>query len=394
MIKGRLSILIPILLLLSMVLATLVLLLTFHQKTRVEIDAEARQRVNLDVTRLQNILYNTLTGQDYDLEMARLNLSVTAMDENIRSIFLADESGRIILANRYSMEDTLASAYPYFDVNMAQTVVTKNRPELVPASNQESILYGYYPVLLKLGGYSDRNPNNFGVLYVEYDYSNQVVNRLGQELEHKMVYVLVTLVMSIVIALILHFKVSRRLVNLNSAATAIAQGDYEKRSRIEGKDEIFELGQAFDAMADNLQHDMRRREDVEYELKLLNENLEETVASRTQELQEAQAIAHIGNWHWNESDGSLLWSDEIYRIFAMDTSETIDFDRFVSMIHPEDIAKLNTAIERAFGTGERYSVDHRIITSAGEVKWVHEEGIPNIDNKTGQKKHDRSDSGY
>ena len=37
----------------------------------------------------------------------------------------------------------------------------------------------------------------------------------------------------------------------------------------------------------------------------------------TQNMLEAQGIAHLGNWEWNMEDNSLFWSDEIYRIFGL-----------------------------------------------------------------------------
>ena len=39
---------------------------------------------------------------------------------------------------------------------------------------------------------------------------------------------------------------------------------------------------------------------------------------RQGQLEEAQALAHLGSWSWDILTGALTWSDELYRIFGVD----------------------------------------------------------------------------
>lgn len=385
MIRGRLSILLPMLLLVSMTLASIAVFVATNNHVETIISTEAERHINLDITRLQNILYNTITGQNKDIESARLNLSVTAMDVGVVSLFLTDEAGKILLANRYSMEGTSAKDYGNFNDVIARTVVEKNKPEVIHDNQGKDVLYGYYPVLLKLEGYGERRGRRLGVLYIEYNYQAEIRAHRDEQMVTSGIYSGVTFITAILISLILHFQVSRRLMRLNSVAAAIEKGDLRQRARLEGRDELFRLGQAFDSMADNLQRDLHHREEIEYELKMLNENLEDRISERTIELREAQAIAHIGSWNWDEASGDLNWSEEIYRIFGLQQSQPVNFEKFVSMIHPDDVEALNHAIEKSFETNTRYSIDHRIVTCSGDIKWVHEEGVPGIDAETGKR---------
>ena len=41
--------------------------------------------------------------------------------------------------------------------------------------------------------------------------------------------------------------------------------------------------------------------------------IEEDLATRRAQLEEAQALAHLSSWHWDVPADTLTWSDELYR---------------------------------------------------------------------------------
>ena len=112
------------------------------------------------------------------------------------------------------------------------------------------------------------------------------------------------------------------------------------------------------------------------------ESLESTVQKRTEELtqlntifEEAQQITHLGNWEWNITDGSLTWSDEIYRIFGLEPQSTLPtYENFTSFIHPDDRDYVSKSIEEALKDIAPYNIVHRIITPSNESKYVREHG--------------------
>src|SRR5690349_59795 len=56
-----------------------------------------------------------------------------------------------------------------------------------------------------------------------------------------------------------------------------------------------------------------------------------------QQLEEAQALTHLGSWEWDVASGHIAWSDEMYRIYGLKPQERpIGFEEFMEMIHPDD----------------------------------------------------------
>jgi len=59
------------------------------------------------------------------------------------------------------------------------------------------------------------------------------------------------------------------------------------------------------------------------------------------DLREAQRVARIGNWRLDLATKKLRWSEELFRIFAMEPAgEGPAFEQFLQRVHPEDRPKL------------------------------------------------------
>jgi len=52
---------------------------------------------------------------------------------------------------------------------------------------------------------------------------------------------------------------------------------------------------------------------------------EEQLATRQAQLEEAQALARLGNWSWDIPSGTLNWSYEFYRRFGREPKERSAF---------------------------------------------------------------------
>jgi PAS domain S-box-containing protein len=95
------------------------------------------------------------------------------------------------------------------------------------------------------------------------------------------------------------------------------------------------------------------------------------LAEREAQLHEAQALAHIGNWHADLRSGEVYWSEEVQRIFGHDPATYVpNVPEFRAAVHPED-RKLQLEAEAQAAVNGVLDVVHRIVRPDGSVRHVH-----------------------
>jgi PAS domain S-box-containing protein len=89
----------------------------------------------------------------------------------------------------------------------------------------------------------------------------------------------------------------------------------------------------------------------------------------------ATTYTGIGNWEWNIDEDTLVWSDEVYKIFDV-TKENFQpsYPEFLRMLHPEDRLNVEEAVAICLRENTGYAIDHRIVTPSGEVRIVYQQG--------------------
>jgi signal transduction histidine kinase len=67
----------------------------------------------------------------------------------------------------------------------------------------------------------------------------------------------------------------------------------------------------------------------------------------------------------------MSWSEEMFKIMSV---EGIDFqpsrERFLELVHSEDRNAVDDAFQHSQQTVDPFTIDHRVVTSTGETKWV------------------------
>ena len=104
----------------------------------------------------------------------------------------------------------------------------------------------------------------------------------------------------------------------------------------------------------------------------------------TQRLNEAQAMAHVGNWEWDATARELWWSDEMYRIFGFTPQDiTPDYERFLACVHPDDRAMIRQHVSRALQDHKGFEIEHRILRADGVTRNVRQQALIDRDPQTG-----------
>ena len=110
--------------------------------------------------------------------------------------------------------------------------------------------------------------------------------------------------------------------------------------------------------------------------RVIEEQKKKLVKSKESQNQ-AQAIAHIGNWESDAVSGKLIWSDETYRILGFQPGEVVPSESlFLSKIPAEDLAQVRKVFKSSQNTKKPYSLIHRLIRDNGEVRIVRTESKP------------------
>ena len=107
---------------------------------------------------------------------------------------------------------------------------------------------------------------------------------------------------------------------------------------------------------------------------------EEALEEMTKSMDKAQSVAHLGHWDWNIKNNTLWWSDEIYRIFGLEPQEyKATYEDFIKHLHPEDVNRVQEAINKSLNQNIDYHIVHRIIRKDGEERHILEEGTLKLD---------------
>jgi PAS domain S-box-containing protein len=94
------------------------------------------------------------------------------------------------------------------------------------------------------------------------------------------------------------------------------------------------------------------------------------IAAKEAYLAEAQRLSHTGSFGWSAS-GGFVWSEETFRIFGLDRATKPTLDVVTQRTHPEDVARVQEFIDRAFHDGREGDLEHRIVMPDGSVKYLH-----------------------
>lgn len=106
---------------------------------------------------------------------------------------------------------------------------------------------------------------------------------------------------------------------------------------------------------------------------------EEALRESKDDLNRAQAVAHIGSWRLDVLKNVLIWSDENYRIFGALKGTPQNYETFLEIVHPEDRNFVDLKWKAAL-RGEPYDIEHRIVAN-GKIKWVKQKAALEFDKK-------------
>jgi PAS domain S-box-containing protein len=89
----------------------------------------------------------------------------------------------------------------------------------------------------------------------------------------------------------------------------------------------------------------------------------------------AQKIAHIGSWDFDVVKNKITWSEEVFRIFGLDsTAPEPTFAQLLQMCHPDDRDLFQQTVTLTISQGIPYKKEFRFLHPRGQIIYVEARG--------------------
>ena len=279
-----------------------------------EVEKSGMIFVTQDMSQLQGSVNHYLRdGNDEELKVVIAN---RGSNPNIELLLLADENNVVLHATSLKLPGLpIQQAVPDIDADLINHVRNTMFGKTFLSKKRDSI-YAYYPVVIGSRP-QELRPSLVGILFMKYDLKIQkVAHRYAvehQTWQSMSFYTLLFLSLEIY----LYYALTKRVMRLVVAAKRFAAGDVSTRSGLQGKDEIAQIGEAFDNMVQKILSDQEAFRESEARFR----NLAETTT----------------DWIWEiDSNGVYTYASPAVRfLLGYEPEEVIGKTPFDFMPHEE-----------------------------------------------------------
>ena len=109
------------------------------------------------------------------------------------------------------------------------------------------------------------------------------------------------------------------------------------------------------------------------------------LAERERALADAQRLAQVGSVTWDLRTGSVVWSDEIYRILGLGEGDhEPNLATWRERVHPDDRDEFESTFAAAHRTRSTYHAIFRIVRPDGRVRTLECRGHVEFDDQGGE----------
>ncbi|MBE9528822.1 MAG: PAS domain S-box protein [Proteobacteria bacterium] len=105
----------------------------------------------------------------------------------------------------------------------------------------------------------------------------------------------------------------------------------------------------------------------------VRKEIEEALVASQSKYAEAQQLARMGHWSLNLATQELVWSEEVFRIFEVDSEKFgASYKAFLDAIHPDDREAVGAAYTASVESRKPYEITHRLLMKDETIKYVNE----------------------
>ncbi|MEX2271465.1 MAG: ATP-binding protein [Vicinamibacterales bacterium] len=158
-------------------------------------------------------------------------------------------------------------------------------------------------------------------------------------------------------------RLSRRVTVVTAAAGRVASGDYSQPVPPGRHDELGELSETFNVMAERI--------------KGAHQALRES-HDRTQF---ALAGARIGIWQSHRGTGRMTCSETIAAARGLPPGAPASVDEFLAGVHPEDRERVREILDGRWGDADVCEMQYRTLDSGGSTRWIEAKARRELDDR-------------
>src|SRR5436189_2768912 len=159
--------------------------------------------------------------------------------------------------------------------------------------------------------------------------------------------------------------ITPRLRRLTGAAEAVAAGDYSRQVRVERRDELGRLAEAFNVMSQHVRESQQRLEAQVRELQATRSRLEQLVSASDAMIYASRVAGDVAVLEYV--------SENISRLTGYEVPEALRPDWWNANVHPEDRERIRGELADQFGAGQ-FTIEYRFRHRDGSYRWILDEG--------------------
>lgn len=312
----------------------------FARDTEVDERLRLRERLNLEQGRLEQALADGNLPQVHRLVLG------LGLNEGITHAWLLDRDNRIVGAlTRLELEQPLAQVLQHQSVPLREQTQTLLRKAGAALHIQHM---GVEPALL---GQLQLQPAHR--LVVRVDLSGPLAERVHAGQIEVWREVGMTLVLSALLALLLHVLWFRRAAQLTATVQALGRGQLDARAQLTGHDELAQIGGAIDGMAGHLG----------------------TQQTQLRELADLVAHSPIVGMIWHNTAGwPLRFVSESVRQWGYAPEALLNASlAYADLVHPEDLPRIEAEVTHYIAHGpDDYRQEYRLRHASGHWVWIED----------------------
>jgi signal transduction histidine kinase len=218
-----------------------------------------------------------------DEEQAEIAIGKLQRDPNLRVGLVYDHRNTVMLATQYELRSRELAETPAAPNANTFPWIRETMAGQVHLSQDGQSIWAAYPILLKMLP-GELRPSRVGILWLKYDVSTLKQRALTDAVRRSLPISLGLGFFCLAVWGFFSHTLTRRAAQLVTVSHRFAQGEMTQRAQIHGSDELAEIAEAFNQMADRIQADTEILQNRQVALTQINETLEHRVQERTASL--------------------------------------------------------------------------------------------------------------